>query len=213
MASPMTPTLSFPAFPTVVPAINFTHPERLFVNALASGSISNINVTTANAATAANFFTDLTNNGASVDSNFTASVAKQIVSLTGKGEIIYVIGPTATGSATTQFIFVLDGTTYTSPAFAVAAGERACLTISGTQTAVYTTASAGPAGGVLDSTKVWNTTTIQLPGWLSPLAWSVPRLQFSSSCVFSINHSENISGTAAQERQSGICYRMLATYT
>lgn len=194
---------------------NFTHPNRLIPRVVEAANISLINGGTNSASTGSQFFTNLNNSGVAVDSNFSAGVAKQVLSASGRGEILGAVGPTAGGAETTQFIFVLDGATYTSPAYTLASGERAVLWFASIDGTAFTTAQVGMQVAVLDATKSIqvNASGQALPGWGSPITFGSPKLQFDASAVISITHSANVTGTANQERQSGVGYRMLSTWT
>ena len=195
-------------------SFNYYNPERFFPFVAISSNISTTLITAASGMNSAQGFTNLAANGVAVDSNFTAGAAKQILSVSGPGEMYGVIGPTAGGAETTQFTVVVDGLTYTSPAFAVTSGDRAGLWFALTYGAVYTTASGSSSLMTLDATKtISNTTTIALPLGMTPVSSSTPKLQFDTSLVVSVTHSANVTGTANQERQSGVGYRKFATWT
>jgi hypothetical protein len=165
----------------------------------------------------ATFWTDFATSGVAVDTNFSAGVAKQILSTSTEGEMLGVLGPTAGGSETTTFTLVWNGTTYTSPAISLASGERAGLIIgsayynSSTGVGSYDGATFGFPSG-LNAAKTMLTGTVILPSFYSPFAWHTPKLRFVTLAV-SITHSANVTGTANNERQSGVLYRNFLTWS
>lgn len=198
--------------------LSFWHPENFIPFAITAGSIGLSSASAHVASTAAGFFTLLADAGVNVDSNFSAGVAKQILSASGKGELFSVLGPTSGGTETTQFTIVRDGTTYVSPAFAVASGFRAGLmccsnAYSGTIGGMWGDIAAGGFVPGLDATKTIVTGRLILPNMGTPQQQGAPRMTFNSSLVVSITHSANVTGTGSQERQSGLAYRMLPTWT
>lgn len=199
----------------IASGFNYKTPRKLFPFARSQSvsAISNVAGSTQTDSAAAGFWTNLGNNGVAVDTNFVAATPKQVLSASGAGEILGIIGPVSGGTETTTFTFVLDGVTYTSPAFSVASGERAGLWFAYGTLAAYTTANAGLTGTTLDATKTIKTDGVFIPGWDAPIARNTPKLEFSLTAVISITHSANVTGTASQERQSGVGYRMLPVFT
>lgn len=198
--------------------IYFSHPEQFIPFAVTAGSIGLSSVSAHVASTAAGFFTLLADTGVNVDSNFSAGVAKQVLSASGKGELFSVLGPTSGGTETTQFIITRDGATYTSPAFSVASGFRAglmccSLPYSGTLGGIFGDTAAGGFVPGLDATKKIVTGRLLLPNMGTPQQQAAPRMGFNTSLVVSILHSANVTGTGSQERQAGVAYRMFPTWT
>lgn len=178
----------------------------------ASASISNVDAgtTTGRVATTANFWTNLAGQGTAVDSNYTADTYKTILSVTGGGYVYNIIGPTAGGAETTTFELTIDGVLKEVPV-ATVSGSRAMLTCSYAPYAdFFTTANAyNSARGTLNAGKtIMNAAD---SGWLSSNQvmdfFGCQRMVFNSSFLLRIKHSANVTGTANNERQSGVYHR------
>ena len=193
---------------------NFPNPKHFLPVAILASVVFTQSTASAPAptrSTSSTFFTNIGNDGVNVDTDFTAAVAKQIVSISGDGEINYAIGPTAsTAGEITTFTLVLDGSSYAIPV-TLASGQRAALfSPANLGQAVYTTVGIyGVPIGTIDSTKTQYTATsdtviVPLSG---AVAVGIGRCEFRTSAVVSITHSVSITATAAMQRQCGLSYR------
>lgn len=190
--------------------INFSNPKQFIVSNKPAAQVRIIDTsTTATTSGSAGFWTSVGNDGVAVDSNFTAATYKQILSITGDGEVGFVIGPTAGGSETTTFEITVDGT-LKEIAVSVSSGERAILAASFIQNDTYTTSSAFAGRiGDLNAAKTQYGTAVgrDIVSTGALASRGIPRLQFDTSLLVRIKHSANVTGTGSNERQSGVGYR------
>jgi hypothetical protein len=159
----------------------------------------------------ASFWTNLNNVGVAVNSDFTAATYKTLLSVSGAGEVITIVGPTiATSAATLDFEVTIDGgaaqtITLTWPS---ATSYRAFIgaTYNGAVAIIF----QGVGSHTLDSTKRWLVPSgdFQLPGLLTSKAMGLPRLRFETSVLIRLRSSVNVTATGSNERQSGVIYQL-----
>lgn len=189
---------------------HFTEPKYLFPKQASTNEIQIVDSAgTATNSSGSAFFTELATRGAITTSSWTNGVSKQIVSLTGPGQIAAIIGPLYNaGTRTTKIDLVIDGVTYTTGNVSHSASYRlCCLPGALTLPTAFTTANhafsniggaAGVGGGTL------------LP-WQMIDTLGVPVLQFESSFVCSLTFSETTA--AIVDINAGVMYRQFGTPT
>lgn len=178
----------------------------------ANGSITNVDAatTTTRVSTAAGFWTNLAAQGTAVDSNYTADTYKTILSVSGAGYVYHIIGPAAGGAETTTFELTIDGV-LKEFAVATVSGSRAFLSAAyATNQDIFggTVSFAAPRGS-LNAGKTTMTAAdsgILLPNQTMDMFGS-QRIVFKTSFLLRIKHSANVTGTASNERQSGVYHR------
>jgi len=214
MSWPFIPPVQPPAAASTDYGPHFKEPWKLLPRV---GAAANIGVYSTVPAfvdsTAAGFFTiELAARGINDDTNWTANTYKTILSVTGKGLVAAVVGCTSTSaSMTTTVEFTVDGV-LTEIAIPVGAGERGTLMITQGSGTLYTTANIYQARiGSLNAAKTAltaPTTACSIGTWEYLSQVGTPMLEFYTSLLIRMKHTENITGTAAQERQSAIMYRV-----
>lgn len=193
--------------------VNFSDP-RDFHRALYAAAIFKAadNTATLTASTVAGFFTQCALRGVADDTNSTADTYKTLLSVTGRGLVSCLIGPTGlAGTPLTTFEITVDGVVTTVAITATTTGQRAALgAISNTDT--FTTASEYAQSPVsVDATKSVETNasiTSLIPGWHGIRALGTPCLQFQVSLLIRMKTSESNSTTTNQERQSAVLYKL-----
>lgn len=164
------------------------------------------------ASTGSTFFANLDACGVAVDSNFTASSQKTILSVSAAGELCAVVTPTlASASDTCAVEITVDGVVYTITFTATGSAQRGLLGASRAAADTGSVPSTSIAHTKLNAAKklgVFATGTVDW-GVQSPVAcrfFNLPRLRFESSLVVKMTTSQNITSTTNQERQSGCAY-------
>jgi hypothetical protein len=151
--------------------------------------------------------------GARVDTNYTAGVAKQIVSLTGPHLIAGFVGPSHTGSSfTCTMEMIADGVSH-SKALTVSADWRAGFIAAGfNKSSIYTTADdihkEIATTGLTDTGTTLNNETIIFMPWQHMITLGIPLLYVDSTFVLNITHSAGTSD--GDDRETAILYRSLA---
>lgn len=195
-----------PEWATVAGGAMFTDPDRFAKWQPNSANLSD----GTNVATAAAFFSGMDDQGVHVDTDFTADTYKTIASISGAGEMIGAVGPTAGGAETTTFRITVDGVV-TAVAVLIASGDRAFLgPLSHLDQAVAGTGV--PWTG--DQDDLDGTKRISNPGSLDKFvfsstaarAYGLPRLRFETSLLVEMKHSANVTATASRERRAGVFY-------
>lgn len=195
--------------------LDFTDPRLLRQYTGAANRYNVITVVGTNTitnSTAAGFFTELANRGAVVDAAFTADTYKTLANLTGFGLFAGAVGPTAGGAETTTFRITVNGGTAKTFAVTVASGERAGLFAvpMGISPELMTTAAAFfVSGSDLNAGKntfALNSTLCRVPSWDTISLMGAGCLNFTSSLLVEVKHSQDVTGTSNQERQSGAMY-------
>lgn len=168
-----------------------------------------------NNATSSTFFTTLNANGVAVDSNFTASSQKTILSVSGaSGIMCALVTPTLASSSDTCAVEItVDGNTYTITFTATGSAQRGILGGIGTNNLFGLSTATGYAmvAGSLDANKKLFTHTTGTVDWFLPSPvltrlWGLLALRFESSLVVKMTTSQNITATTNQERQAGCAY-------
>jgi hypothetical protein len=160
---------------------------------------------------AATFWTEMGERGVAVDSDYTANTYKTILNITsGRSLTAAIIGPTMVGTDTTTFEITRDGGGAQEIAITGSAGLRAGLIVGALTAAAYTTAgtwgnsyfdfNAGKTLGTM-------TTALVIPAIEYMTLQGTPLLICNQSLLIRIKNSANVTGTASQERQSGVMYR------
>lgn len=207
--------MTFPTIPNFpqslnVGGFNFDTPNLMSRQICASASITINDSTTAFTSATAGFWTAMNERGVAVDSNFTAGVAKQILSVTGAGLVNAIVGPVGALNDVITFTIALDGVTYTI-ATTLSAAQRSILYCAGNAHSDFFTVAARPEQDATTAGLTSDKTTIdggQVYLWGWPNMAGNPLLRFRTSLTVSITHSAGQSGTANQERQSGVMYRV-----
>jgi hypothetical protein len=178
---------------------------------LIKGYVQPSNITAGTASTASTFWTNVGINGVAVNTDFSAGVWKNIVSITGSGEMASIIGPTiGTNAATLDVEVTIDnGTPQTITMTWPSATDLRTVVggfDAGTSMVFY---RPGDSSLVLDSTKRWpqngNFNIINTP---TLKAYGFPRLRFETALLVRLRSSVNVTGPANQERQSGAVYML-----
>lgn len=167
-----------------------------------------------NLATGATFFTNLNANGVAVDSNFTASSQKTILSVSGaSGIMCALVTPTLASSSDTCAVEItVDGNVYTITFTATGSAQRGVLGgIGSTNMYSFGAANYAMVAGSLDANKKLFTHATSTVDWILPSPvttrlWGLLSLRFESSLVVKMTTSQNITATVNQERQAGVCY-------
>lgn len=192
--------------------VNFISPKEFIGRVVAAGNIRIYEGTTSRASNAASgFFTEINNRGVNVNTDFSAGVAKTILNTTGKGWLSHVVGPTAPGAGETTTITITRDGVATTLTFSPASGDRAVLgPVRGISDFVTSAVWVQPVQ-VLNAGKTALTGGVVgeapfLPDWDFMRLHGVPVLRFEQSLLVQITHSTNVTNTAADGRQSGVCY-------
>lgn len=169
---------------------------------------------TARAGDTSNFFAELAVRGVAVDTNWTGSSKKTLLSSSSPTLLYHVVGPAQGVGETAIYEIVVDGVTYTLPTSpAATAGCRTCLGPLA-RAALFTTADAN-MHTMTDAAAAsgWDKLKNAIGHMPPPMFFSAvgaPCLYASRSLTVSITVSANITGTASQERQAGVAYRVVA---
>jgi hypothetical protein len=160
------------------------------------------------------FWTELANRGVAVDSNNTGGSYKQIVSLSGRGILYGAMSMAIANSAdTVTWEFTRDGGTAVEVAFAPGTvNYRFFLGYWAHYNMFNADYAFGNSNGALDATK----TVHDLATGNSPIIVSGQHLDFlsgkglafQSSLLVRLKATTSQTGTANQERQAGVFYRM-----
>lgn len=162
---------------------------------------------------AAGFFTEINNRGVAVNTDFTAGVAKTILNVSGAGWCSCIIGPVAPGAGQTTTIAVTRDGVLKTLTFLPASGDRAVL-------GALRAESDFTTSGIYMRTLLTGLNTARtymegsevnkglLPDWDFIRMHGVPCLKFETSLLVQITHSANVTDTAADGRQSGVCYML-----
>lgn len=209
-------TWPFPIVPAPVQSqaavgINFYDPRRLMrmqVSQAALFDISNAGVRVQN--TTATFWINLALAGVNVDTNFTASTYKTLLSASpDQGRIASIVGPIALGAGETTTALVTSEFGAYEISVALTSGYRMVLGNISNGAAVFST-SVLVAPLAITSAKnivtVDNTAYLNL-GWENSLSdIATPCLQYNTFISVQIKHSANVTSTTNNERQSGVVY-------
>jgi hypothetical protein len=173
------------------------------VNNLANNSLGNVG--------GAFFWTaSVPNAGAVVDTNFTASTYKTIVSITGAGDLCHAIGPTmASAGHTTTMELTVDGAPPITIVFTSdGAARRAVLGLVGVFVSQVMQPPYSLNGASLDSGRRLNliASDTGLPNPMDVRRQGLPRLRFSSSLLVRMQSSNDITAAFESQRRSGVLY-------
>lgn len=164
----------------------------------------------------ANGWTYLGRLGTAVDTNYSADTFKTLLSVsTQAGYLAGVVGPKmVTATDTTTFRITVDGGSAVSIAIVGAGSAVRCYLGFPVPRSLYTTADVSGYGGQLASDKmrmlfgVSATEAILLPVSRC-LMQGMGLLRFTSSLLVECKTTQAQSGTAAQERQSGVIWQRM----
>lgn len=151
--------------------------------------------------------------GAVVDTNFTAGISKQILSVVGPALLTHVVGPAVTTlNDTLTFTIVVDGVTFSSTTPGLSASDRSIIgnvhrnSVFTSDNVMMPIQNAAESGGWRHSAT--NVNCYVVPAELHALL-GTPQLYAKNTLTVSITASANISTTTSNERQCAVCYRAL----
>ncbi len=176
---------------------------------VANGSLLAYEGATERLATVTAYWTMFNYQGTAANTDYTADAWKNIVNITGKGLMGGAVGPVAGGAETTTFGITRDGLPEVEIPVLLASGQRAVLAGSG-NAAIYNSNTALAQGDMLQLNA--GKTILSAPTSAFVMAWNVRRLlnlsslRFDVSLLVRIKHSANVTGTANNERQSGVIH-------
>lgn len=157
------------------------------------------------------FWTDFATIGAIETNNLTADTWITIATISGKGLLAGVIGPTSAGADTTTFGIDVDGAGEVEYPVVCAATTRAALFCGSMLDTSFTTSPDwADQGGEFNAGKtvlVAGSAARYIPSWHSIAMLGTPVLEFKRSLVVRVKHSQNISNSTATAFK-GAMYRL-----
>ena len=192
--------------------IHFSEPWKLSPYAASVANVLVINASgSGEASSATAFFATMALRGLQDQTDWTADTYKTLLSVTGKGLVANIVGPTAGSTSITTFELTVDGT-LTEIAVDVASGQRAVLTAGMGNYSTFTTATAAqnPGSEALSAGKDQFSeapgTTNALFSWWYYTQNGTPLLQFNESLLIRAKHSASITNSTATA-YSAVMYR------
>lgn len=194
--------------------IHFSNPNEFAPYVLGAGNLSvTDSAGTARTSATTNFFTEMARRGFQDTTDWTGTVEKTLLTVSGPGLMFAFAGPTAGGAETHTVKFVVDGITYTVTPMGVGSGERVFLLAGYGHPSTYTTSNIwnNPEAEALDTDKATfadiprATEQPSIPTWGSATR-GIPMLKWERTLVLSMTVSAPITNSTATA-YSGAMYR------
>lgn len=209
-------TFPFQIVPSPTPAsavygVNFTDPRRLLRQTQNNGTIFVTAYTDGtDNSTSTTFWAEIPRRGVSVDSNFTASTYKALLSDNpGQGLVAGILGPLSLVAGETTTVEITNETGLYEIAIPLASGQRAYWGVSMgaalSPTGLFQGVGTGinAAKTIIDQGANYN---VSIPAWNGIRTMGIPCLQYNSFLSIRMKQSVNVTSTTAFARAAGVIY-------